>query len=202
MIYSWKASGFHCNMKHSLTESFQNTSQKSPKITPSSPTAFKRGRTGRNGRRRRRCVFVGKDEKEDIYLQHVYPLSCFSPSDRLCQSILLCGALSLIPYFMSGDACARLGDGERQKCVGRRKAICCEKQDQAQDFICDILKHFGALRRRSEPADVACGAAAGDDSDPEFMAMRRIHFAVMMNEEMSAYYEALTFVQLKSHLSN
>lgn len=147
-------------------------------------------------------MFVGKDEKEDIYLQHVYPLSCFSRSDRLCQSILLCGALSLIPYFMSGDACARLGDGKRQKCVGRRKAICSEKQDQARDFICDILRHFSESRGRSEPADVARGAADGDGGDPEFIATRRINLVVKMNEEMSAYYEALTFVQLKSHLSN
>lgn len=39
---------------------------------------------------------------------------------------------------MSADACAHLRDGGRQKCVGRQKAICSEKEDQAQDFTCDI----------------------------------------------------------------
>lgn len=142
-------------------------------------------------------MFAGKNEKEDIYLQHVYPLSCFSVSDQLCQSILLCGALSLSPHFMSEDARAHLCDGGRQKCVGRQKAICSEKEDQAQDFMCDILKHSNVLQGRR--ARRRRGAV---DGGPEFIVMRRINLVLKTSVEMSTYYEELTFLQLKSHLRN
>lgn len=145
-------------------------------------------------------MFAGKNEKEDIYLQHVYPLSCFSLSDQLCQSILLCGALLLSPHFMSEDARAHLCDGGRQKCVGRQKAICSEKEDQAQDFMCDILKHSNVLQGwRVRQQKWRCAAA---DSGPEFTEMRRINLVLKMSVEMSTYYEELTFLQLKSQLRN
>lgn len=97
---------------------------------------------------------------------------------------------------MSEDARAHLCDGRRQKCVGRQKAICSEKEDQAQDFMCDILKHSNVSQGRRVRQ---CAAA---DSGPEFIVMRRINLVLKMSVEMSTYYEELTFLQLKSHLRN
>lgn len=177
---------------------FQKASHKSPQIIPSSLPAFSRGKPGLDWldmwMNETFCV-CWKNEKEDIYLQHVYPLSCFSLSNQHCQSILLCAALLLSPHFMSGDARGHLCDGGRQKCVGRQKAICSEKEDQAQDFMCDILKHSDVLQGwRVQLQTVA--------TEAQFIAMRWINLVLKMSGEMSAYYEALTFLQLKSHLRN
>lgn len=96
---------------------------------------------------------------------------------------------------MSADARAHLCDGGRQKCVGRQKAICSEREDQAQDFTCDILKHSDLLQGwRVQLQTVATMA--------QFIVMRQINLVLKMSWEMSVYYEALTFLQLKSHLRN
>ncbi len=97
---------------------------------------------------------------------------------------------------MSVDVRAHLCDGGRQKCVGRQKAICFEKEDQAQDFMCDILKHSNVSQGRCVQR---CAAA---DSGPEFIVLRRINLVLKTSVEMSMYYEELTFLQLKSHLRN
>lgn len=172
---------------------FQIASHKSPHIIPSSLPAFKPGLDWLDMWMKEMFCVCWKNEKEDIYLQHVYPLSCFSLSDQHCQSILLCAALLLSPHFMSGDARGHLCDGGRQKCVGRQKAILFWKGRSSSRFH---VWHIETLRC---VAGMTCAAVA---TEARFIVTRWINLVLKTSGEMSAYYEALTFLLLKSHLRN
>ena len=105
-----------------------------------------------------------------------------------------------VPHFMCGDACGRFGDGGRQKCVGRQKAICSEKEDQARDFMCDILKHSKSVVRSVWKAQRVGGEAADStrSSISSPLWARQINLALKWSGEMSAYYEVLTSLLTKS----